>query len=49
MQPSVPVFVGLDYSQHAVQVCVLDAAGTHIPFGPHQLRARRQVRRGGAN
>ena len=27
MQPSVPVFVGLDYSQHAVQVCILDPAG----------------------
>ena len=27
MAPTVPVFVGLDYSQTAVQVCVLDHAG----------------------
>jgi transposase len=27
MAPTVPLFVGLDYSQHAVQVCVLDRAG----------------------
>ena len=27
MPPTVPLFVGLDYSQHAVQVCVLDRAG----------------------
>lgn len=27
MQPTVPLFVGLDYSQHAVQLCVLDPAG----------------------
>jgi transposase len=26
MQPTVSLFVGLDYSQHAVQVCVLDPA-----------------------
>jgi transposase len=25
MPPSLPVFVGLDYSQHAIQLCVLDA------------------------
>jgi transposase len=28
MTPTVPLFVGLDYSQHAVQVCVLDAQGS---------------------
>ncbi len=27
MHPTVPVFVGLDYSQEGVQVCVLDASG----------------------
>ena len=27
MDPTVPLFVGLDYSQHAVQICVLDPAG----------------------
>ena len=27
MAPTVPLFVGLDYSQHAVQVCVLDPQG----------------------
>jgi hypothetical protein len=27
MPPTVAVFVGLDYFQHAVQVCVLDPAG----------------------
>src|SRR6516162_3050002 len=27
MQPTVPLFVGLDYSQHKVQVCALDPQG----------------------
>ncbi len=27
MNPTVPLFVGLDYSQHKVQVCVLDTQG----------------------
>src|SRR5262249_24326317 len=30
MAPTLPLFVGLDYSQHAVQVCVLDPAGTAL-------------------
>jgi transposase len=28
MATTVPLFVGLDYSQHAVQVCILDPQGT---------------------
>jgi hypothetical protein len=27
MSATVPLSVGLDYSQHAVQVCILDPAG----------------------
>ena len=34
MPPTVPLFVGLDYSQHAVQVCLLDPAGKVLCNSP---------------
>ena len=30
MQPTLPVFVGLDYSQHDIQLCVLDPHGQRL-------------------
>ena len=41
MISTLPVFVGLDYSQHAVQVCVLDPNGMVLCNRAATLPARR--------